>query len=139
MLAFVSETQTHLTTISFNLKLFMIIFQVKVMLGHSYYHLYALKGNFTDLFLCTTVTMKFEPSTSCDSLTTSSLLRVSSFELFIFEFFFQFKFNSYSAEDDDYEGYDYSLEGQLSAVRIVFLYRFVQEVRLENLINLVSN
>lgn len=38
------------------------------------------------------------------------------------------KFNSYSAEDDDYEGYDYSLRGRLSAVRIVFLYRFVQEV-----------
>jgi vacuolar protein sorting-associated protein 13A/C len=54
---------------------------------------------------------------------------MSSFELFIFDFFFQFKFNSYSAEDDDYEGYDYSLQGQLSAVRIVFLYRFVQEVR----------
>jgi len=42
--------------------------------------------------------------------------------------FFQFKFHSYSADDDDYKGYDYSLQGQLSAVRIVFLYRFVQEV-----------
>lgn len=41
---------------------------------------------------------------------------------------FQFTFNSYGAEDDDYEGYDYSLRGHLSAVRIVFLYRFVQEV-----------
>ncbi|CAN7131404.1 unnamed protein product [Brassica rapa subsp. narinosa] len=40
----------------------------------------------------------------------------------------KFKFNSYSAGDDDYEGYDYSLSGRLSAVRIVFLYRFVQEV-----------
>ncbi|KAJ7955294.1 calcium-dependent lipid-binding family protein [Quillaja saponaria] len=40
----------------------------------------------------------------------------------------KFKFNSYSAEDDDYEGYDYSLQGRLSAVRIVFLYRFVQEM-----------
>ncbi|KAI4370200.1 hypothetical protein MLD38_018571 [Melastoma candidum] len=39
----------------------------------------------------------------------------------------KFKFCSYSAEDDDYEGYDYSLRGRLSAVRIVFLYRFVQE------------
>ncbi|OMO58554.1 Vacuolar protein sorting-associated protein 13 [Corchorus olitorius] len=39
----------------------------------------------------------------------------------------KFKFNSYSAGDDDYEGYDYSLFGRLSAVRIVFLYRFVQE------------
>lgn len=42
----------------------------------------------------------------------------------------QFTFNSYSAEDDDYEGYDYSLHGRLSAVRIVFLYKFVQEVSL---------
>ncbi|XP_047337153.1 uncharacterized protein LOC124940662 [Impatiens glandulifera] len=40
----------------------------------------------------------------------------------------KFTFNSYSAEDDDYEGYDYSLYGRLSAVRIVFLYRFVQEI-----------
>ncbi|KAK6930330.1 Vacuolar protein sorting-associated protein 13, DH-like domain [Dillenia turbinata] len=40
----------------------------------------------------------------------------------------KFAFNSYSSEDDDYEGYDYSLSGQLSAVRIVFLYRFVQEI-----------
>ncbi|KAL3831089.1 hypothetical protein ACJIZ3_019891 [Penstemon smallii] len=40
----------------------------------------------------------------------------------------QFTFNSYSIEDDDYEGYDYSLNGRLSAVRIVFLYRFVQEI-----------
>ncbi|KAH1088253.1 hypothetical protein AAZX31_07G215500 [Glycine max] len=40
----------------------------------------------------------------------------------------KFKFNSYSAGDDDYEGYDYSLQGHLSAVRIVFLYRFVQEI-----------
>ncbi|KAF5202036.1 Vacuolar protein sorting-associated protein 13c [Thalictrum thalictroides] len=40
----------------------------------------------------------------------------------------KFTFNSYSAEDDDYEGYDYSLHGRLSGVRIVFLYRFVQEV-----------
>jgi len=43
-------------------------------------------------------------------------------------FTLQFKFSSYSAGDDDYEGYDYSLSGKLSAVRIVFLYRFVQEV-----------
>ncbi|KAK1380403.1 Calcium-dependent lipid-binding family protein [Heracleum sosnowskyi] len=40
----------------------------------------------------------------------------------------QFRFNSYTAEDDDYEGYDYSLQCRLSAVRIVFLYRFVQEI-----------
>ncbi|XP_010266663.1 PREDICTED: uncharacterized protein LOC104604129 isoform X2 [Nelumbo nucifera] len=37
-------------------------------------------------------------------------------------------FKSYSAEDDDYEGYDYSLCGRLSAVRIVILYRFVEEI-----------
>ncbi|XP_048235070.1 uncharacterized protein LOC8261314 isoform X2 [Ricinus communis] len=40
----------------------------------------------------------------------------------------KFKFSSYSADDDDYEGYDYSLSGRLSAVRIIFLYRFVQEI-----------
>ncbi|KAK9139107.1 hypothetical protein Scep_008788 [Stephania cephalantha] len=40
----------------------------------------------------------------------------------------KFTFNSYNAEDDDFEGYDYSLCGRLSGVRIVFLYRFVQEV-----------
>ncbi|KAL0291932.1 UNVERIFIED_CONTAM: hypothetical protein Scaly_2614300 [Sesamum calycinum] len=45
----------------------------------------------------------------------------------------QFTFNSYSIEDDDYEGYDYGLSGRLSAVRIVFLYRFVQEVKIEQL------
>ncbi|KAJ8645273.1 hypothetical protein MRB53_007021 [Persea americana] len=39
----------------------------------------------------------------------------------------KFTFESYSAEDDDYKGYDYSLRGRLSAVRIVFLYKFVQE------------
>lgn len=37
-------------------------------------------------------------------------------------------FSSYNPDDDDYEGYDYSLFGQLSEVRIVFLNRFVQEV-----------
>ncbi|PPS16895.1 hypothetical protein GOBAR_AA03703 [Gossypium barbadense] len=40
----------------------------------------------------------------------------------------KFKFNSFSAGDDDYEGYNYRLCGRLSAVRIVFLYRFVQEI-----------
>ncbi|KAL8484750.1 hypothetical protein ACS0TY_027161 [Phlomoides rotata] len=42
--------------------------------------------------------------------------------------FIQFTFKSYSVGDDDYEGYDYSLNGRLSAVRIIFLYRFVQEI-----------
>lgn len=37
-------------------------------------------------------------------------------------------FQSYSQDDDDYDGVDYSLSGRLSAVRIVFLYKFVQEV-----------
>ncbi|CAL9040995.1 unnamed protein product [Musa banksii] len=40
----------------------------------------------------------------------------------------KFTFHSYSTEDDDYQGHDYSLSGRLSAVRIVFLYRFVQEI-----------
>lgn len=40
----------------------------------------------------------------------------------------KFKFNSYSAGDVDYEGHDYSLSGRLSAVRIIFLYRFIQEI-----------
>ncbi|GAB2300237.1 hypothetical protein Dimus_034275 [Dionaea muscipula] len=39
-----------------------------------------------------------------------------------------FAFKSYGAEDDDYTGYDYSLFGRLSGVRIVFLYRFVREI-----------
>ncbi|XP_077211040.1 calcium-dependent lipid-binding family protein isoform X2 [Tasmannia lanceolata] len=40
----------------------------------------------------------------------------------------KFKFQSYSSDDDDYDGHDYSLHGRLSAVRIVFLYKFVQEI-----------
>ncbi|XP_058093613.1 uncharacterized protein LOC131239768 [Magnolia sinica] len=40
----------------------------------------------------------------------------------------KFTFRSYSIDDDDYEGHDYSLCGRLSAVRIVFLYKFVQEI-----------
>ncbi|XP_020520361.1 uncharacterized protein LOC18430003 [Amborella trichopoda] len=40
----------------------------------------------------------------------------------------KFTFQSYNVEDDDYDGYEYSLSGRLSAVRIVFLYRFVQEI-----------
>ncbi|XP_073134921.1 uncharacterized protein [Henckelia pumila] len=42
--------------------------------------------------------------------------------------FVELVFCSFSREDEDYEGYDYSLLGQLSEVRIVFLNRFVQEV-----------
>ncbi|XP_044499300.1 uncharacterized protein LOC123220770 isoform X3 [Mangifera indica] len=40
----------------------------------------------------------------------------------------KFKFDSYNAGDDNYEGYDYSLSGRLLGVRIIFLYRFVQEI-----------
>ncbi|KAD5802908.1 hypothetical protein E3N88_14268 [Mikania micrantha] len=40
----------------------------------------------------------------------------------------QFTLKSYSPDDDDYEGYNYSLSGKLSAVRIVFLNRFIQEL-----------
>ncbi|XP_075505709.1 uncharacterized protein LOC142542773 isoform X1 [Primulina tabacum] len=42
--------------------------------------------------------------------------------------FVELVFCSFSREDEDYEGYDYSLVGQLSEVRIVYLNRFVQEV-----------
>jgi vacuolar protein sorting-associated protein 13A/C len=40
----------------------------------------------------------------------------------------QLVFTSYSADDEDYKGYEYSLFGNLSEVRIVYLNRFVQEV-----------
>ncbi|KAK3153327.1 hypothetical protein QOZ80_2BG0170820 [Eleusine coracana subsp. coracana] len=42
--------------------------------------------------------------------------------------FVEIDFTSYSVGDDDYCGYDYSLEGQLSEVRIIYLNRFVQEI-----------
>ncbi|XAR70581.1 hypothetical protein NMG60_11027484 [Bertholletia excelsa] len=42
--------------------------------------------------------------------------------------FVELVFSSFTAEDEDYEGYDYSLSGQLSEVRIVYLNRFIQEV-----------
>lgn len=38
------------------------------------------------------------------------------------------EFTSFSNDDEDYEGYDFSLFGELSEVRIVYLNRFVQEV-----------
>ncbi|KAL3639167.1 hypothetical protein CASFOL_017074 [Castilleja foliolosa] len=38
----------------------------------------------------------------------------------------QFSF-TYSIGDDDHEGYDYSLSGRPSAIRIIFLHKFVQE------------
>ncbi|KAG9142715.1 hypothetical protein Leryth_005471 [Lithospermum erythrorhizon] len=42
--------------------------------------------------------------------------------------FIELMFCSFSAADDDYEGYDYCLIGQLSEVRIIFLNRFLQEM-----------
>jgi len=40
----------------------------------------------------------------------------------------ELEFQSYNKDEDDYQGHDYSLSGKLSAVRIVFIYRFIQEV-----------
>ncbi|CAL0314336.1 unnamed protein product [Lupinus luteus] len=40
----------------------------------------------------------------------------------------QLEFTSFSNVDEDYDGYDFSLFGKLSEVRIVYLNRFVQEV-----------
>ncbi|KAE8702415.1 hypothetical protein F3Y22_tig00110482pilonHSYRG00005 [Hibiscus syriacus] len=37
-------------------------------------------------------------------------------------------FTSFNSDDEDYQGYEYSLFGQLSEVRVVYLNRFVQEV-----------
>ncbi|XP_065619172.1 uncharacterized protein LOC112023786 [Quercus suber] len=42
--------------------------------------------------------------------------------------FVELVFTSYSADDEDYKGYEYSLFGHLSEVRIVYLNRFIQEV-----------
>ncbi|KAI3453469.1 hypothetical protein Pfo_010132 [Paulownia fortunei] len=52
--------------------------------------------------------------------------------------FVELVFCSFSADDEDYEGYDYSLLGQLSEVRIVYLNRFLQEV-LSYFMGLVPN
>ena len=40
----------------------------------------------------------------------------------------QLDLESYSLEDEDYPGYDYSLMGELSEIRLVYLNRFIQEV-----------
>lgn len=40
----------------------------------------------------------------------------------------QLEFCSFHTDDEDYEGYNYSLRGQLSEVRIIYLNRFIQEV-----------
>ncbi|OIV92802.1 hypothetical protein TanjilG_00936 [Lupinus angustifolius] len=42
--------------------------------------------------------------------------------------FVELEFTSFSNVDEDYDGYDFSLFGKLSEVRIVYLNRFVQEV-----------
>lgn len=42
--------------------------------------------------------------------------------------FVQLEFVSFNADDLDYEGYEYSVTGKLSEVRVVFLNRFIQEV-----------
>ncbi|KAJ4957745.1 hypothetical protein NE237_024856 [Protea cynaroides] len=42
--------------------------------------------------------------------------------------FVELVFSSFNIDDDDYRGYDYSLCGQLSEIRIIYLNRFVQEV-----------
>ncbi|MQL82370.1 hypothetical protein Taro_014851 [Colocasia esculenta] len=42
--------------------------------------------------------------------------------------FVELEFSSFSVDDEDYEGFEYSLNGQLSEVRIIYLNRFVQEV-----------
>ncbi|CAH8391411.1 unnamed protein product [Eruca vesicaria subsp. sativa] len=42
--------------------------------------------------------------------------------------FVELAFTSFSVIDEDHEGFDYSLSGQLSEVRIVYLNRFIQEV-----------
>ncbi|XP_031125724.1 uncharacterized protein LOC116028070 isoform X1 [Ipomoea triloba] len=42
--------------------------------------------------------------------------------------FVELEFCSFNVDDEDYEGYDYSLLGELCEVRIVYLNRFIQEV-----------
>ncbi|MFS8029949.1 putative vacuolar protein sorting-associated protein [Helianthus anomalus] len=42
--------------------------------------------------------------------------------------FVELVFSSFSADDEDYAGFDYSLIGQLSEVRLVYLNRFIQEI-----------
>lgn len=40
----------------------------------------------------------------------------------------QLFFSSFNVDDEDYNGYEYSLLGKLSEVRVVYLNRFIQEV-----------
>lgn len=57
-----------------------------------------------------------------------NIIPFSSFSCNFLLLFMQLLFSSFSSDDDDYEGYEYSLSGQLSEVRIVYLNRFIQEV-----------
>lgn len=40
----------------------------------------------------------------------------------------QLMFSSFNIDDEDYQGYEFGLFGQLSEVRFVYLNRFIQEV-----------
>eukprot|EP01018_Ginkgo_biloba_P007485 Gb_23775 [translate_table: standard] len=42
--------------------------------------------------------------------------------------FVELEFFSFNPEDEDYEGFEYSLVGELSEVRVVYLNRFIQEL-----------
>ncbi|XP_057872719.2 uncharacterized protein LOC131078906 isoform X2 [Cryptomeria japonica] len=42
--------------------------------------------------------------------------------------FVELEFVSFNPEDEDYQGYEYSLVGKLSEVRVVYLNRFIQEL-----------
>lgn len=54
----------------------------------------------------------------------------TNYEVSLFEvcYILQLFFSSFNVDDEDYNGYEYSLLGKLSEVRIVYLNRFVQEV-----------
>ncbi|CAF2233174.1 unnamed protein product [Brassica napus] len=53
--------------------------------------------------------------------------------------FVELAFTSFSVIDEDHEGFDYCLSGQLSEVRIVYLNRFIQEVVAEYFMGLVPS
>jgi vacuolar protein sorting-associated protein 13A/C len=45
-------------------------------------------------------------------------------------FLLQLEIVSFNADDEDYEGYKFSITGKMSELRIVFLNRFIQEVHM---------
>ncbi len=55
------------------------------------------------------------------SLFTSNCMRL---------FLLQLEIVSFNADDEDYEGYEFSITGKMSELRIVFLNRFIQEVHM---------